>query len=226
MIRKTPKWESDLWYSLSTGDGMHCPLYSNCRIREKGGWCLDDNKEQINWLLDTDSFNFSSFDFIESGACYGEFKMVEMLAQRYLKDGGVRCPPVPTEIISLADGQHPVEVRLVPLKACHGAVWHLQEEWVIQLNENDTPATRRFILFHEVFHILAHCRTIPVFRKKGTKEGSFNELLADYFAVCILMPREWVREKWAEVKDLDRMAEIFDVPKSAMCIRLKRLGLI
>ncbi|GAG36112.1 unnamed protein product [marine sediment metagenome] len=56
-------------------------------------------------------------------------------------------------------------------------------------------------------------------------QGSFNELLADYFAVCILMPREWVKEKWAEVKDLDKMAEIFDVPKSAMCIRLKRLGL-
>jgi len=61
----------------------------------------------------------------------------------------------------------------------------------------------------------------PVFRKRGTKGGSFNELLADYFAICILMPK-----KWAEVKDLDRMAEIFDVPKAVMCIRLKRLGLI
>jgi len=65
-----------------------------------------------------------------------------------------------------------------------------------------------------------------VFRKRGTIVGSFNELLADYFASCILMPREWVKEKWAEVKDLDRMAEIFAVPKSAMCIRLRRLGLI
>ena len=51
-------------------------------------------------------------------------------------------------------------------------------------------------------------------------------LLADYFATCILMPKEWVTEKWVEVMDLDRMAEIFDAPKSAMCIRLKRLGLI
>jgi hypothetical protein len=40
------------------------------------------------------------------------------------------------------------------------------------------------------------------------------------------MPREWVVEKWAEVKDLGRMAEIFVVPKSAMCIRLRQLGLI
>ena len=65
-----------------------------------------------------------------------------------------------------------------------------------------------------------------MFRKRGTKEGSFNELLADYFATCILMPKEWVTEKWVEVEDLDRMAEIFDAPKSAMCVRLKRLGLV
>lgn len=57
-------------------------------------------------------------------------------------------------------------------------------------------------------------------------QGSFNELLADYFAICILMPRQWVREKWAEVKHLNRMVEIFDVPKPAMYIRLKQLGLV
>jgi len=64
------------------------------------------------------------------------------------------------------------------------------------------------------------------YRKRGTTQGSFNELLADYFAACILMPREWVKRKWAEVENLDRMAEIFDVPKPAMCIRLRQLGLV
>jgi len=84
----------------------------------------------------------------------------------------------------------------------------------------------RFTIFHEAFHILAHCRTSPVFRKRGSIVGSFNEFLADYFALCILMPREWVAEKWAEVKDLDQMAKIFSVSKSAMCIRLRQMGLI
>jgi Zn-dependent peptidase ImmA (M78 family) len=56
--------------------------------------------------------------------------------------------------------------------------------------------------------------------------GSFNELVADYFALCTLMPREWVVERWAEVNDLDRMAKIFNVPKSAMCIRLRQMGLV
>jgi len=40
------------------------------------------------------------------------------------------------------------------------------------------------------------------------------------------MPREWAVEKWAEFGDLDRMAEIFAVPKLAVCIRLRQLGLI
>jgi len=149
-----------------------------------------------------------------------------MLAQRYLKRGEVSCPPVPAELILLADEQHPVEVRLVALKVYHGAIWRQNDGWVIQLKNDDIPATRRFILFHEAFHILAHCKTTPVFRRREGILGSFNELLADHFASCILMPREWVNEKRAEVEDLDRLAEIFDVPMPAMCIRLRQLGLV
>jgi len=39
------------------------------------------------------------------------------------------------------------------------------------------------------------------------------------------MPDEWVKETWAEVKDVKQMAEFFAVPETAMGIRLKRLGL-
>jgi Zn-dependent peptidase ImmA (M78 family) len=117
-------------------------------------------------------------------------------------------------------------IHTLPLKAYHGAIWRLKEGLVVQLRDGDTSAGRRFALFHETFHILAHCRGTPVFKKRGLEQGSFNELLADYFAGYILMPREWVKEKWTEIKDLDRMAEIFAVSKSAMCIRLKWLDLI
>ena len=226
MAGKIPRWEAELWSYVSSGDGMHCPLYSHCRVRQKGGWCPEDNKERLNRLLDDERFNLSNYDFIEYGTCGRMFEIVEMLAQKYLKGGRVSCPPVPAELVSLADRQYPIEARLLPLKVYHGAIWRLREAWIIQLKDDATSASKRFTLFHEAFHILAHCRTTPVFRKRGTTQGSFNELLADHFAGCVLMPGEWVKEKWAEVKDLDRIAEIFDVPKSAMCIRLKRLGLI
>jgi len=131
----------------------------------------------------------------------------------------------PHELILMADEQHPIEVGVLPLKANHGAIWREGDRWVIQLRDKDRTSTRRYTLFHEVFHILAHLETAPAFSKRGVR-GIFNETLANIFAACVLMPEEWLKEKWAEVHDIDRMARIFGVPKAAMCVRLKRLGII
>ncbi|MBA7656044.1 hypothetical protein ES703_63957 [subsurface metagenome] len=226
--QKIPRWEAELWSYVGSGDGEQCPLYDRCRVSKECGWCPDEHKERLNQLFDDGQCTLHSCDFIESqGGRPGRlFQLVELMAQKYLKKGKVDCPPVPTVLIALIDPRAATEVRQLPLKAYHGAIWHPKEGWIIQLKADDTSATKRFTVFHEAFHILAHCRTTPVFRKRGAIQGSFNELLADYFATGILMPREWVKEKWAEVKDLDRMAEIFDVPTSAMCIRLRQLGLV
>jgi hypothetical protein len=231
---KIPKWESELWDYLGSGDGVRCPIYSRCQERLSGVWCPSDNLGYITQLLDDRRFDASKYDFIGGGGerCSGVFQLVERLAKDYLAKTKVHCPPVSTELVSLADEQHPVEVRLLPLKIYHGAVWYLKGRcrkgrWIIQLNRNAPPARRRFSLFHEAFHILAHCRaTTPLFRKREHEGISFNELLADYFAGSILMPREWVREKWTEVEDLDSMAKIFDVPKPIMWLRLKEMGLV
>ena len=225
---KIPKWEVELWDYLSSGDGVRCPMYDRCRDRLSGGWCPSDNLNYIARLLDDKQFAIRKYDFMgESRECSGIFQLVERLAQKYLRIAGVYCPPVPIELIHLVDEQHPVEVRLVPLKIYHGAIWHLKGRWIIQLNRNDTLARRRFVLFHEAFHILAHRRTTTVvFKKRECGEGSFNELLADYFASSILMPREWARKKWAVGEDLDSMAKIFDVPKPLMWLRLREMGLV
>jgi len=229
MAGKIPKWEAELWSYVGSGDGEHCPLYDRCRTRQACSWCPDEHKERLNQFFDETEIDLHSCDFIGTAEGKGVgrlFLLVELLTQRYLKIGEVHCPPVPTTLVELVDQRSTTEIRQVPLKAYHGAIWHPQEGWIIQVRADDTPATKRFTVFHEAFHILAHRRTSPVFRKRGTIQGSFNELLADYFAICTLMPRRWVREKWAEVKDLDRMAEIFDVPKPAMCVRIRQLGLV
>jgi len=197
-------------------------------VTQKCGWCPDEYRERLNRLLDERKFNFHSYDFIKSeaeGPCRLS-QLLERLAGTYLKMGNVRCPPVSTGLVTLFDQQHTVEVRQLPLKAYHGAIWSKKDGWVIQVKDSDAAPTMRFTVFHEAFHILAHCRTIPVFRKRGSVVGSFNEVLADHFAGYMLMPREWVVERWAKVRDLDRMAEIFAVPKSAMCIKLRQLALI
>ena len=226
MSERFPNWEAELWSYISSGDGMHCPIYSCCEVRCGGGWCPEDNGRRLDRLRDSRQFDPSDYDFVRTGRLGRVFELVEMLAQDYLDRARVPSPPVPAKLISQADEQHSIEIRLVPLKAYHGAIWRLDKGWIIQLNRNDTSRARRFTLFHEVFHILAHCKTTPVFKKGGGEEGYFNELLADYFAICVLMPREWVKEKWIEVNDLKRMAEIFGVQRSLMYFRLKHMGLI
>jgi len=226
MAGKVPSWESELWSYLSSGDGEHCPAYNSCENRKKGGWCPSNNVDRITRLLDEGHFDLGKYDSIGSGECGRVFQLVGKIAEQFLKKGGVHRPPVPNELVSLADAHHPIEIRLVPLKVYHSAIWHLREGWIIQLSKDDELGRKRFSLFHEVFHILAHSKTTPVFRKVGCTQGCFNELLADYFGGCILMPTEWVTEKWVEVKDLDRMVEIFDVTKPLMWLRLREIGLI
>ena len=109
---------------------------------------------------------------------------------------------------------------------CNGATWHLNDCWIIHLNANDPPATRRFTLFHEAFHVITQCNCCYSLKGRVNERHSFYELLAERFAASILMPREWVKKKWLEVNDLDRMAQIFFVPKPVMYIELKLLGLV
>lgn len=232
-VARIPRWEAELWSCISSGDGVGCPLYDRCRIRQRGGWCVADNSDWLRQLLTGSQSSLDNHhdlvekcSFMESVTPGRMFTLVEMLAQKYLKKGKVYYPPVPTELVSLVDEQYPVEVRLVPLVASHGAIWYLEDSWVIQLNKSDTPATRRFTLFHEAFHILAHRRATAVFGKRGVETRCFNELLAEQFAACILMPNKLVREGWLEINDVSKLAEIFAVPKPTACFRLKFLHLI
>ena len=237
--KKVPKWESELWSYISSGDGVNCPLYDTCQIRQWGGWCFSDNKEMFSGLYGTYALSSSSdedeldtfrslFDhnFPREWKPGRIFQLVESLANKYITQAKLNQPPVITELIKQFDISPSIEIRLLPLKAYHGAVWHLEDGWIVHLNTEDKPGRQRTTLFHEVFHILAHCRATPVFRKRGVKAGLFNEMLADYFAGCVLMPKEWVKEKWAEVNDLKQMAEIFQVTEVSMWIRLKTMRLV
>jgi hypothetical protein len=229
MAAKIPKWEAELWSYVGSGDGEHCPLSSHCQTKLACGWCPDENRKRLNQFLEQDEATLQSCDFMETniGGQTGRlFLLVELLAQNYLQLGGVQRPPVPIALIGSIIQGGITEVRYLPLKAYHGAIWHPKDEWIVHLKADDTFGMKRFTLFHEAFHILAHCRCTPVFKKRGLEQGSFNELLADYFAICLLIPRQWIRETWAEVKDLDRVAAIFDAPKPAVCIRLRQLGLV
>jgi hypothetical protein len=234
MERKTPRWESELWSYLSRGDGINCPMYPSCPLRVENIKCYNENTgyfKLVSEFIDEERLELSnpSGEKLEFPTCPSSgriFQLVRRLARRYLKEARINNPPVPTSLITRAEGDVPIEVRQVPLKAYRGAVWRLNDCWVVQLNSHDSTARQRFTLYHEIFHILAHSKATPVFKKAGCdREGSFNEMLADHFAAACLLPDKLVKKIWPKVKDINRLAEIFDVPRPVAWLAIRLMGL-
>ena len=236
---RVPKWESELWSYISKGDGVICPLYGDDKARHCNEWCFNENTEMFSSLFGTHAIVSNSgenrLDVITKLFKQNSprkwvpgrlFQLVEALANKYVKKAKLNQPPVVTELVRQLDISPGIEIRFIPLKAHHGAVWHIEDGWVIHINSADNLIRQRHTLFHEVFHVLAHCNATPVFRNSRVTNGLFNEMLADYFASCILMPPRWIRGKWAEVNNLKQMAEIFQVSHVNMCIRLNVMNLI
>ena len=125
--------------------------------------------------------------------------------------------PVSTDLINLADTQNKIEVRLVPMRVTHGALWRIDNEWVIHINENLPLPMRRVTLFHEAFHILARANSVSVINAEGHYyKGRFNEILADMFAMHVLIPENRLWEEWQKTRDIQVMSDTFKVPQNLM----------
>ncbi|MEV6831173.1 ImmA/IrrE family metallo-endopeptidase [Amycolatopsis sp. NPDC051102] len=102
--------------------------------------------------------------------------------------------------------------------------------WLIVVNRDDSTTRRRFTLSHEFKHILDHPYIGVIYSKLGKTEEErdyLTERICDYFAACLLMPRNWLKRAWASgIQDQTALAAKFHVSEAAMGIRLKEVGLI
>ncbi len=226
-MSEIPQFERTLSIILAEGKGCYCPNRDGCAYAIDP-WCrrhLVRDGNNVRKLQYSD-FYIAHCIYRERPGCCWILDSVEKLARDYLKRGKIHVPPVPSQAIVVFDQRREIELRLVPLKAHHGATWLLGVEWVIQLNVEESPCMRRHTIFHEAFHIA--CRNAsPAFKRFGLVDRKpFREMLADHFAFCFLMPKEWVEERWPMVQDIQSMAHIFDVSMSVMGRRLRQLGLV
>lgn len=210
--------------TLAEGEHCQCRAEDSCS-RAGSEWChrlsTKGNNPIPGLLPRPDALRCL---YSDRPACCWVLATVETLASEHLAEARISRPPVPSELINIFDKSSKVEVRLVPLKTIHGAVWLLGGEWVIQLNARDSRRRRRYTMFHEAFHI-AYRIISPAFKETKLNHIPFTEVLADHFATCLLMRKEWIEKCWPRVQDLRVMADIFDVPIHQMRKRLNQLGL-
>ncbi len=245
MQTRAMEWETEFWHYVSTGDGTSCPVYRTCSLRESTGKCacpmynISAERQDKSTLCycpagsscadgqAKETFCRSSNPgFLESLKPGRIYELLSMLSESWLEKGKIKNPPVPSTLISIMDRSCDIEVRTIPMKAYHGAIWKTKEGWVIYLNANDNPFKQRETLFHEAFHVLAHCKATPIFKKRGSTKGVFNELLADNFALHILMPKKWFEKSRAACPDISILAEQYQVTEEAVQERIESLGLL
>ena len=135
---------------------------------------------------------------------------------------GVLRPPTPDNIVSYLGN---VVIEYVDWKTLSGACTCIDGKWILGVNKNHPKPRRRFTLMHEFKHALDGVNARDYFAKREGPARTFEEFLADHFAVHILMPEEWVRTYYPRLKRVDTMAWRFGVSFQAMKVRLKELGL-
>lgn len=227
------EWMKDLWHYLDAEDGTTCLIKETCERRRNGGWCVCDYEAKILEVYDiamSAQFKDEVFKKLiedilpQPWIPCRPFETVQMLATLYLEQSGLAEPPVTSEIIKQFHFDLPVEIREVPLKSVRGAIWRLEDTYILHVNINDSPRKKRAAVFHEMFHILVHRGSQRLSSGWQLDTGFFNGLLADYFAMAILVPDRWIEKYRLQLHDLRRMAEIFQVSEVVMWTRLVMQG--
>jgi hypothetical protein len=95
--------------------------------------------------------------------------------------------------------------------------------WVIVLNALEGPARQRFSLAHEFKHVLDHNVKNFLYHDDGKQA----EQVADYFAGCLLMPKQHVKRLYYQgIQRPSELSEQFKVSPRAMQFRLQQLGIV
>jgi Zn-dependent peptidase ImmA (M78 family) len=159
---------------------------------------------------------------------------IARLTQELLVQAKVTTPPVPIEEVAKVAG-----FRLV--------MEHLDSELsgfylmragtpTIGVNIFHPPVRQRFTIAHEIGHARLHAddHYDRAFRRDPNSAAATDpaEMDANAFAAALLMPAEWITERWAEATDLldndwvVKTARDFGVSTQSLLYRVENLGLL
>lgn len=150
-------------------------------------------------------------------------RLAELQANRLLESWDIHEAHVPNEIVSELP-----RVRIVrdDLPVSGTSHWN-GSHWVITLNEHEPWVRQRFTLMHEFKHIIDHGQTERLYagdRRHTASEQA--ELVADYFAGCVLLPKRLLKRAWGDgIQRPIALARHFRVSALAVGVRLAQTGL-
>jgi len=156
-------------------------------------------------------------------------QLAELQASRLLELTGGPVIPVATRIIS---EQPRIRVEHDPELPAHAASgcsdWDSRHRrWVISLNPNEPRRRQRFTVLHEYKHIIDHSSPgIRISQAVSRLPRAAEEIVADYFAGCALIPKRQLAAAYYDgIQGLADLAQLFDVSKEAIQVRLAQVGL-
>jgi Zn-dependent peptidase ImmA (M78 family) len=156
--------------------------------------------------------------------------LAERQANRLLQlRGAAHDVPVATTIVTELPRITAEHDPNLPKDAASGcSTWDYQRRsWVISLNPTEPRTRRRFTVLHEYKHILDHGS--PGIRLSGNVtsfQRPAEEVIADYFAGCVLIPKRLLSAAFYDgIQHPRDLAELFDVSEAAIRVRLSQIGL-
>lgn len=152
-------------------------------------------------------------------------RLAERQAARLLQMAGISEPPVPEALVASLPRIQVERLRHIPVS---GSTHWVRGHWLIVLNAGERQTRQRYSLMHEFKHVLDNPFVDTLYRAlPGLTSHARAELVCDYFAASVLMPRPWVRRAWGtRGQDISVLARRFKVSRTAMQLRLVQMGLI
>jgi len=152
------------------------------------------------------------------------YRIAELQAGRLLKLAGVSEPPVPNRAILDVPKIQVRYMRLWPVSGCTDWTGSM---WTIAINAAEPLVRQRFSLAHEFKHILDNRFIHLLYPDSPTMTSQARaELVCDYFAGCLLVPKVWLRRSWTDgMQSPPVLARHFGVSTAAIEVRLSQTGL-
>lgn len=153
--------------------------------------------------------------------------LAELKATALLAQARIAKPPVDVEECAQVAG-----IALVgysKLNDAHSAMLMQTHEGIVGIlvNQDHTRPRQRFSVAHEIGHwVLQRQPVTHIIAPIAARGRAYDsmERVCDYFAACLLMPRNWIRDRSEWGMTNAELERAFQVSRPALIGRLRELG--